>query len=341
MGIDFERMTGRAGQLYRALWEETDFPGRSERVVATPGSRSGNSYAFRTDGPAGDALIELFGIEEPALFRKKLAEACGGNGREERRITTLHSSALCALLFFYRVTSEHPLILKINGKELLFDDSVFEYQNPVIDRRFPSNIDVVLLGRETGSERGAVLFLESKFSEYFVEAGEKSGTISARYLSNGFSRRFYEDAFLKKVGMTKETGKRGFTLHSREAAYMDGYKQMISHYVGIRNLLAGPGDGEDPVRARIRARGTVCLGEIVFDRKIGSLPVALDAMTGGTLTALDSYRRLYGKLAAAMNEALREDGSDTELEAAGDLLAYSLFERNPHRIEQRIREFYF
>ncbi len=36
-----------------------------------------------------------------------------------------------------------------------------------------------------------------------------------------------------------------------------------------------------------------------------------------------------------------KEGLNAEFEVAADLLGYSLFERNLHRIEERVREFYF
>lgn len=61
--------------------------------------------------PEEDALTALkrvFSIKD-CNFDAKFGQACSGFGREERRIATLHSSSLCALLFFYNVTKEHPL----------------------------------------------------------------------------------------------------------------------------------------------------------------------------------------------------------------------------------------
>ena len=87
------------------------------------------------------------------------AMACGGSGQEERRITTLHSSSLCALLFFYNVTDNHPLTIKGVGT---FKESVFEFRSPVRDEEHPSCMDVVLIG-EDEEHKPLVLFLESKF----------------------------------------------------------------------------------------------------------------------------------------------------------------------------------
>ncbi len=64
--------------------------------------------------------------------------------------------------------------MKIEGKDYIFTESVFEYKSPVLDgKRHPSNIDVVLLGKDKDDKKVA-LFLESKFSEY-IDCQTKHG----------------------------------------------------------------------------------------------------------------------------------------------------------------------
>ncbi len=95
--------------------------------------------------------------------------AVSGSGQEGRRITTLHSSSLCALLHFYNIEEEPLLKLTLDTnkktRSVTFTQSFFEYQTPVFN--YPSNMDVVLLGKDDEGEEVA-LFLESKFSEYFL-----------------------------------------------------------------------------------------------------------------------------------------------------------------------------
>jgi hypothetical protein len=38
------------------------------------------------------------------------------SGQELRRISTIHSSSLCALLFFYHVSIYHPLFFEVDGE---------------------------------------------------------------------------------------------------------------------------------------------------------------------------------------------------------------------------------
>lgn len=72
-----------------------------------------------------------------------------------RRIARLHSSSLCALLFFYNVSKKNPYSMEIEGENYAFTYSRFEYQNTVIEGRNPSNMDVVLVGTEERSGKPA------------------------------------------------------------------------------------------------------------------------------------------------------------------------------------------
>ena len=110
--------------IYNSLWRDNKFFGniRVQKVFSVRYKKySDNSYAFQIKNDEGNIidnknisklkckcfdsiykkLTEIFDIEDKDdRFKKKLKEACGGSGSEQRKITTLHSSSLCALLFF-------------------------------------------------------------------------------------------------------------------------------------------------------------------------------------------------------------------------------------------------
>ncbi|MCI1734929.1 MAG: hypothetical protein LKM30_04250 [Bacilli bacterium] len=203
-------------------------------------------------GKDKEYLLEtIFGIPTgDEIFSGKYKEATSGEGNEERRITVLHSSALCSLLFFYNISEDHPLIIKLNGKEEEFCECHFEFENPVIDSANPSSIDVMLLNKD----HSIVLFLESKFSEYFH--GGRCYEISGDY------KKAYEDIGLKFEEKTcsewqlMSTNKRDgktcldrnknpclqlahFTDGKEDSCdhYCGGIKQMISHYIGVKNYI--------------------------------------------------------------------------------------------------------
>ena len=81
-----------------------------------------------------------------------------GEGNERDKIDTIYSSSLQSLLFFDQV-SKQGIKIKINNKEVLFNEVYFEYKNKVIG--YPSSVDVVLVNRKTSS----VCFVESKLLE--------------------------------------------------------------------------------------------------------------------------------------------------------------------------------
>ncbi|MCR5766753.1 MAG: hypothetical protein K6G09_12365 [Treponema sp.] len=116
-------------------------------------------------------VADFFEKSNKELFLKKFQMVCSGSGDEIKKITTLHSSSLCALLFFYNVTKTNKLIFPYSElHDIEFYDSLFEVKNQVI--RSPSNIDVVLIGENKKGSK-VIFFLESKFSEYILGINKK------------------------------------------------------------------------------------------------------------------------------------------------------------------------
>ena len=127
-------------------------------------------------------LIDIFKISNSKEFKEKYDMAISGDGNEYRRITTLTSSTLCALLFFYNIKNKN---INING--ITYDDVLFEVKNKVFDSNNPSNMDIVLLS----STSKTILFLESKFSEYLYHS-------KARNISNKY-KAIYNELELEKM----------------------------------------------------------------------------------------------------------------------------------------------
>jgi len=291
MNYDFSNMKGKARKLYTKMWGGTEFSSddfitnKNWTGVATNASfyiKTPNVSQFVT-GDVKNLIAEDLGskfdvdFKNKDLFKKKLEQACSGSGQEALKITTMHSSSLCALLFFYNVCKDNELVLSLgNGaskKTYVFNQSFFEFQNVVIKGRQPSNMDVVLVGYEKEDEtKPVVLFLESKFSEYYAEPKAKLD-IADSYLKNKYGQVVYEN--IKRIGYKIDdtiTPESKFRLLAPVATYMDGIKQMISHYIGVRNLLT-----EEVVKKRaceehkvivdkiIKDKAEVLLGSIIFD----------------------------------------------------------------------------
>lgn len=72
------------------------------------GKQSENSWSFKSK----EALIEYFNIDK--TFRDKLDLSYPN----DKRILTIHSSALSALLYFYEVSNLNPLFVKIKNEKI-------------------------------------------------------------------------------------------------------------------------------------------------------------------------------------------------------------------------------
>lgn len=183
--MKFERLSGKNRVIYECMWgtrENLGFDieknGSSYRITGVPGEN-------------GETIQQAFNVKNKEAFEPKYKKAVSGNGDEAKKILTLHSSSRLALMVFYNV-EENPITLEIEGKPMEFNYSTFEFKNPVIG--YPSNMDVVLLS----TDRKVVLFLESKFSEYYMSASEKSDFISNSYIDNKISGPIYKKLLGKK-----------------------------------------------------------------------------------------------------------------------------------------------
>ena len=355
MVIDLDKMTDKVKkEIYKAMWvdgfESDMLDGRIDRTYSTKyKKKSVNSYSFVSKGCNAKTLSEIFDIENEALFCDKYHMAVSGAGNEGTKILTLLSSSLCALLHFYNVTEKNPLILELttkNGKvkrTVEFTQSVFEYKSPVINK--PSNMDVVLIGEDKKDNKKIVFFLESKFSEYYTGITNSRDKISIEYLNNEYSKELYQESVLEQMGLkiADKTGK-NFSLKNIEKEkpfYIEGIKQMISHYTGIRNVLSGNrcSDWDTDERQHIvddalkgdalKGDAVAILGEIIFDERIGKLK-----------NCKEIYSSKYSALSKQMSNLI---GEGVNLEVLDTELGYSMFRdynETHHKIEPNIRTFY-
>lgn len=233
-------------------------------------------------------LNRIFGTS----LGEKYQEAANGEGDEKKRLGVLHSSSLCALLLFSNVSEAHPLTMTINGAPIAFSEVHFEFENTVFKDSKPSSIDVVLIDK--GKKN--VLFLESKFSEYFhggranVSEGYKNKykelgiTIDDNKSDEGW--HLATECIRKdKLGKTKKcidsNGNPCYQLahyHNKKddsaKFYCGGLKQMISHSIGVKNYIAGAPypetksrkiNGKANLQYKDLNHPNVYLGTILFD----------------------------------------------------------------------------
>ena len=295
--IDFEELKNPKKEIYEYLWGNCNLDFEvAKKGVTDPSYEIAFSDKTLIDF-VGDKIALSFDINKnKETFAKKFQMACSGTGDELKKITTLHSSSLCALLFFFNVDNKKLVITIPSLGDYEFTESYFEFKNKVIG--YPSNIDVVLLGKNINTGKNVIFFLESKFSEYIT--GTKKMKVGKSYFKSGcYSAPIYNCIEKdKSFNFNKENG------FNNSEKYNEGIKQMISHYYGIRNFMKKPADNED-VYKNIREYGAeeIILGEILFDNF---------AKDSGLTEKLNNYKSEYSKLAEIINEQYDIDKTKPE-----------------------------
>ena len=309
--------------VYWEFFANSEIPGAFEKTE-WHGKPSDNSFSFVVDEhDKCKSLIEIFGIKNEELFRKKYNQAINGDGNEEKRINVLHSSSLAALLFFYGIDEQHQIKLELqtDGEkhEYTFYDSYFEVKTIVFKNHRPSNMDVVLEGQDENGLH-VLLFLESKFSEY-LNSGKESD-ISKEY------RDMYQLLGLFDGSMDEiiASGSTSIELKGTENVhYCEGIKQMISHYMGVRNYAER---GDDALVEKSQFEGkqpdVILLGEILFkfDEKVD--PKGKYGI----------YAEDYRKLAKTINEK----NTVKKLRMLNEILCYQDIENSA--LDVRVKRFY-
>lgn len=347
---DFNLMPEKERLMYQKLWRDKNHVENllNCKICARGNKNRPHSFYFDGEEKTVELLKNIFEIENEDIFEMKFNMVTGGDGDEGRKIRTLHSSSLCALLFFYNVTKEHPLALNLEGRKIKFTRSVFEFKSPVI--RNASNMDVVLYGKEEKTGKTVVFLLESKFSEHYMFTDSKLKGISSSYIGNQYSKPFYEKDFLSELDLKIEPENienkdiKEFNLVidteaeevSVEEYYIGGMKQMISHYVGMRKLeqnkfYGGKKKGCHICMEEAIADGAdIILGEILFGDHVESMK-----------SATSKYKEKYKLLAKKMNDELKMQGK-SRLSVLNEDLSYSkLFKNREYKVEEKIWQYYF
>lgn len=326
--IDFEKLKNPKKEIYESLWKNCDFDFEvAKKGVTDPSYEIAFSDKTLIDF-VGDKIALSFDINKNKdTFAKKFQMACSGTGDELKKITTLHSSSLCALLFFFNVDNKKLVIKSLSEYE--FTESFFEFKNKVIG--YPSNIDVVLLGKNINTRKNVIFFLESKFSEYITGTGKKE--VSQSYFKSG-SPSFPIYDFIANNNIFNFNKEKGFCDSEK---YNEGLKQMISHYYGIRNFMEGDffKDNEDVYKnIRDYEAEEIILGEILFDNF---------AKDNKLEDKLKNYKDDYSKLAEIINKEYKKDEKkpeNIEFKVLEKSLSYSELEEYISDFP-KIKKFYF
>lgn len=263
-------------------------------------------------------LQKTFGIENKVLFKTKYKEAISGGGQEWKRITTLHSSSLLALLCFYSVSKERPLSIG----DYIFNESFFEVKTVVKDSH-KSNMDIVLRGvnKETGEK--TVLFLESKFTEYLTCSKKNNISIDAYY--DKYNELSLFDKPIKNILFGKND--KGIFIEAENPKkfpiYCEGIKQLLSHYIGVNNYVTKKSAEHETFKYADNEK--ILLGEIVFDFKE---PIRKSS------DKLNNYKQVYSELAKRINE------HQNQIEILNKVMTYQEIFTDNFIKEENIKQFY-
>ncbi len=362
MGIFDGIETEHLRDVYNELWAERISPEKIVKTYWKHGDKSKdseNSFQLNfadqnidrmniTKADKNKIYLGLNSFFKPLAtdFERKYQDVCFASGNEYKEIMKLHSSSLCALLMFSSVSDDNPLMLELNVRgvkaNFKFTKVLFEYENKVINPNHPSSVDVVLVGENLITNKKAILFLESKFSEYLTITNQFK-RLGAGYLDKPYCDEYYNDGFLKDLDIRflrntdntlsvfshedkdgKKTSSYGFETISGKQTYLEGLKQLISHYIGITNFIRG--NIVDKRKDALTPDGAeIYLGEILFDFKFE------DAQN-----KLMTYTSYYQRLSKKLNN-LRPN-----IHVLDDVLKYSLFkkENSNYLISDEIRKFY-
>lgn len=190
--------------------------------------KSTPSFVFRKSArneKVNEILCRFFDIPETEAFKTAYDQVASGQGNESENLLTIHSSALLALLCFYRVEAGNSLSIKCDDTLYEFDKVFFEVENIVNDTHDrPSSIDVALYS----TKNKVLLLLESKFTEPINGSNLKD--IGEKY----FSRlKLLSDLGIRFIDKTHKFDCAKVTIGKRERLiYYDGIKQMIAHLIG-------------------------------------------------------------------------------------------------------------
>ena len=304
------------------------------------GRPSDNSFCFinpevkykEREGVVLKKIKEVFGIDSNT-FDTKFRQAISGDGQEVKRISTLHSSSLAALLLLYSV-SENELECTLDGENYTFNDCFFEVKTNVKDSHF-SNMDVVLVGKDSKGI-DVIFFLESKFSEY---------------LNTGMCNNISIDAYKKsydELGLIGDNAIQGLLIQegkgtdnltclqimsTGEPQYCSGIKQMISHYIGVTNFINKGIDALDPKQiqdfetiANLRddAKTKIILAEVLF---------AFDDKVDKGKTRFSRYSSIYRDLALKLKK------KSSRLHILPEVLTYQELLKD-FEIDSKVKDFY-
>lgn len=278
-------------------------------VRGTPSDKSLQIKCDDKDSP--DDLVQIFNLNA-SVFPEKYASAISKFERD--RIRILHSSSLAPLLCFYNITPSNPLKIQIEGREVVFNKSSYEEKNPIPHSSQPSNIDIVLRGHDCDNTP-VILYLESKFSEYFKPGNEEKlsirvygdiyKSIKSRLESMGIEYIEYSDNYARLKNIEPDA-----------EHYLGGVKQMVSHFLGLKSVVSQLNSKKE----------VVYLAEILFRFDIDDIDPGHKKF--------NDYANQYRMLAAELNKQ-----TDDQFKLLDEVLTYQDF-LSSYKLDSFVADYY-
>ena len=330
MKIDVNKIPNRTmRKVYRKI--NSDFIGpdwiqnTNDSQTNSDSKGSNNSFALsKIPLDTCEAIKKVFMISNETAFDKAYEQVTHRSPLEVRRISVMHSSALCALLCFYRVSCQNKIAIKNANDNVVYNKVYFEVQNKVFNS--PSNIDIVLVSDKAKK----ILFLESKFSEYL-----KHGQCVC---SNKY-KDVYDNLEIKKLGYTyaNSTDGNSHIILSKgkgtNSFYIEGLKQMIAHFKGVESFCKNEHRckhflNNKRYELELPNDYDVYLGEILFN--------AWDDDDH----SFKNYRAEYKKLAERLNDFNEAHGN--EFKVLNNVLTYQevFGENQPYALDEKVKQYY-
>lgn len=257
-----------------------------------------------------------------SLFRSRFLEAAYGKGSEVGNITQLNSSALVALMCFYPVNDLNPIKITLvadgTNHTLSLTELHLEKENPVYTPNRPSSIDIALYGKDVSSGENVVLFLESKFGEYFGSENCRAGKSYKEFYSEIVNMQSKQNPPMDIQFKADESGVE--VMGRTHSHYCDGIKQMISHYIG----------SEKSYELNQENR-TIYLGTILFD---------FSSLAPDSKNSLEDYKTCYKGLARILNSIANNHKKDIRI--IDDAFTYQEFfsKVGEFKLDEDVKEFY-
>ena len=255
-----------------------------------------------------------------SLFRTRFLEAAYGKGSELREITQLNSSALVALMCFYPVNDLNPIKITLvadgTNHTLSLTELHLEKENPVYTPNRPSSIDIALYGKDVSSGENVVLFLESKFGEYFRSENCRAGKSYKEFYSEIVNIQSEQNL---RMDINFKADESGVEVNG-PTHYCEGIKQMISHYIGSENSYELNQENR-----------TIYLGTILFD---------FSSLAPDSKNSLEDYKTCYKGLARILNSIANNHKEDIRL--IDDAFTYQEFFSKvaEFKLDEDVKEFY-